>query len=93
MSRIDGFYMQGKSCFLLLHVDKYCGHMVKVRCFRAFICDNMSCAYAYLCLHICIYIYLYTCIYTHTYTYICVARQTVLPLLQFAHYLGHMVSL
>ena len=71
MSRIDVFYMQGKSCFLLLHVDKYCGHMVKVRCFRAFICDNMSCAYAYLCLRRCTDICVHVYIHTHIYVYMC----------------------
>ena len=42
--------------------------------------------------HIYVYIYTYILVHIYTYTHICVARQTVLLLLQFAHYLGHMVS-
>ena len=50
----------GKVGLSLLHVDKYCGHMVKVRRFRACIFDNMSWTYAYT--HILLYRYtLYTC--------------------------------
>ena len=68
----------GKVGLSLLHVDNYCGHMVKVRRFRACIFDNMSWTYAYTYILLCIYIYIYI------YTYI-LARQTVLPWLQFAH--------
>ena len=75
--------------FSLLHVDNCCGHVVQFLCFRVFICDNMLCIYAYLCLYI--YIYIYTPTYIHIYTYVC-GKQIVLLLLQFAHYLGHMVS-
>ena len=75
--------------FSLLHVDNFCGHVVQFLCFRVFICDNMLCTYAYLCLYI--YIYIYTPTYIHIYTYVC-GKQIVLLLLQFAHYLGHMVS-
>ena len=73
--------------FFSVDVDKDCGHMVKFRCSRAFICDNMSCTYVYFCL----YIYIYTCTYIHIY-YIGVARQTVLLLLQFAKYVRHGVT-
>ena len=82
--------MQGKSFFSLLDVDKYGGHMVKVRRFRDIICDNMSRTYVYAL------IYTHICVYAYTHIYGCLhifARQTVLPLLQFAHYLGHMVIL
>ena len=76
--------------FFSVDVDKDCGHMVKFRCPRAFICDNMSCTYVHLCLYIYIYIYIYihTVTYIHIY-YIGVARQTVLLLLQLANYLRH----
>ena len=73
--------------FSLLHVDHCCGHLVKYRCFRVFICDNMSFTYAYLCL----YIHIDICTYIHIYTYVC-CKKTVLLLLQFAPYLGHIVS-
>ena len=53
----------------MLDADKDCAHMVMLRCFRAFICHNMSCTYAYLCIYMYIYIYIYTCAYTHIYTY------------------------
>ena len=33
--------------FSLLHVDNYCGHVVKVRRFRAYVFDNMSWTYVY----------------------------------------------
>ena len=83
-------YMQGKSFFSLLDVDKYGGHMVKVRRFRDIICDNMSRTYVYAL------IYTHICVYAYTHIYGCLqiwARQTVLPLLQITHYLGHMVIL
>ena len=47
----------GKVGLSLLHVDIYCGHMVKVRPFRACIFDNMSWTYAYT--HILLYRYMH----------------------------------
>ena len=63
MSRIDVNLYARKVGLSLLHVDNYCGHMVKVRRFRAYIFDNMSLTYAYS--------------YIHRYSYV-LARQTVL---------------
>ena len=57
--------MQGKSFFSLLDVDKYGGHMVKVRRFRDIICDNMSRTYVYAL------IYTHICVYTYTHIYGC----------------------
>ena len=60
--------MQGKSFFSLLDVDKYGGHMVKVRRFRDIICDNMSRTYIRLFTHI--YVYTHTRTYMYVYTYL-----------------------
>ena len=63
MSRADIHIYAGKVGLFLLHVD--CGHVVKVRRFRACIFDNMSWTYTYTYLlpyvHIYINVYVYSC--------------------------------
>ena len=49
--------------------------------------------YIYLYTYTFIYLYTYIVVHIYTYTHICVARRTVLFLLQFAYYLGLMVCL
>ena len=48
MTHIDVNLYARKVGLSLLHVDNYCGHMVKVRRFRAYIFDNMSWTYVYV---------------------------------------------
>ena len=42
MSRIDVDLYARKVGFSLLHIDNYCGHMITVRPFCAYIFDSMS---------------------------------------------------
>ena len=61
MSRADIHIYAGKVGLFLLHVD--CGHVVKVRRFRACIFDNMSWTYTYTYIlpYVHIYVYVYSC--------------------------------
>ena len=48
VSRTDVHLYARQVGLCLLYVDNYCGHTVKVRRFRAYICDNMSWTYVYV---------------------------------------------
>ncbi len=48
VSRTDVHLYARQVGLRLLYVDNYCGHTVKVRRFRAYMCDNMSWAYVYV---------------------------------------------
>ena len=47
MSCVDVNSCARKVGLFLLHVDNYCGHMVKVRLVQAYVIDNMSWTYVF----------------------------------------------